>query len=192
MVLRLPSWRVVAFLLVAIAWVTWAERHFTFRFLATGPNTEAQRSKVALRQAPLIAALRRYRDDNGTYPIRLDRLVPRYLPAVPSPHAYLYRGSEPLVVDSAECAKRADQLHGLAMTKTSELEERRAQYEEACVIGWRQFSLQSPDFEAPTRGPLERWAEYQSQRGGWVTGWCEHSATKHPVSTTGEDGICRW
>jgi hypothetical protein len=191
-VLRLPSWRVIAFTVFAGGLMVWAQFSGAVRFLATDPATHAQRDGVVERQAPLIAGLQRYRDDHGYYPTRLDRLVPHYVQTLPGRKAYLYRGIDSIVVPSAECAREARELDGLVMMPTRELAARRERWAAACVTGHRQFTLQSPDFQAATKGNLERWVQYQSQTGQWVYGWCEHSLSGPTRSRFGHNGACRW
>jgi hypothetical protein len=68
----------------SLAWGAWlaAMPLFQLRYIAA--------SAVAARLDPAIAALQRYRAENGAYPDSLANVIPGYLPVAPSTRALAY------------------------------------------------------------------------------------------------------
>lgn len=59
---------------------------FTWSFLHVDPPGKGAKAELGYQTcAPIIAALARYREQNGAYPGQLAQLVPDFLPAAPGP-----------------------------------------------------------------------------------------------------------
>jgi hypothetical protein len=100
------------------------------------------------------------------------------------------------IYKTPECAARQSEFEGWIMKPTPELEREKADFISQCVVGYRQITLQSPDFHHDPQGGLrtvEQWAYYTSLSGQWIIGWCSHEGPRSRTAPqkVASNGVCR-
>jgi hypothetical protein len=171
--------------------------------LQSDPLVQSQFAETVAVNATLTAALEKYHHDHTFYPTSLIALKSDYLPSPPSEakagfKAGLLYSAAPQdhIYKTPECAARQSEFEGWLMKPTPEIEREKADFIAQCVAGYRQITLQSPDFHHDPRGELgkvEQWAYYTSQSGQWTIGWCSHegSRSRTPPQKVASNGACR-
>ena len=156
-----------------------------------GPS-QARLAEEVSKMKPTIGALGDYRARHGYYPARLEALDGRGLA-----DGYLY-GALPTdnVYKSPACERRwKSEFEGLILKSESDLARMRAAFAVECLLGYRQITLQSPNFAIPGARALstvDRWAYYSSFTGKWSIGWCSHEEVHDGrEQTASSDGVCR-
>jgi hypothetical protein len=191
------GWRLFILCVFIFLFGTWARFHFTNAKVSSAPSTEPDLIAAKQSAQPVLDALEKYRADNGLYPTILDQLAPAYVPSVREIRDYRYSaGHEDYVLRSDACTARYNQLHGWVLKEAKEYQKEVAQFKVECIEGYRNYRLQSPDFERdPQSQYIERWAYYDSKVGQWTVGWCAHEPSAragYHGQDLSSDGVCRW
>lgn len=187
--------RMIAFVILASSIALWWRYHSANARVADDLTSQVDLDANSKQAQPLLAALEKFRADNGLYPTTLNQLSPAYLPSVQSFAAFRYsaRHSDWVFLSDA-CITREKTLQGWVLREAKAYQQDVAQFKHDCLTGYRDYELQSPDFAPDVQSRyIERWAYYDSQPQHWTLGWCEHvPASKGRGSELGTNGICRW
>jgi hypothetical protein len=178
MLLRRLIVTVVVFFGVVCFWV--ARAYWTNRSVHKDPTSEAALAVAQDSSQPLLTALEHYHAEHGLYPARLDQLPPEYLASLRGFDKDLYteRPGDRVFASDA-CVSREKSLHGWIMKETSAYQRDVDQFTRECVLGFKNFQLQSVDFPPdPKDSSLERWAIYDSFASKWDVGFCKHERSR--------------
>jgi len=186
--------RIVATVLLVASIGLWGRYHFANLRALNDLTSEPDLAASEKQAQPLIDALEKYRSDNGLYPATLSQLSMGYLASPQSISSYRYsaRHSD-WVFQSDACIAREQKLRGWVLKEAKAYKSDVAQFKHDCITGYRDFQLQSPDFQPDAQSRyLERWAYYDSAPQHWALGWCEHvPSAKGRSSQLATNGVCR-
>jgi hypothetical protein len=187
--------RMIGGIALLIVFAFWMQYHSANVRVNAAPTSGPNLVGAEVTAQPLVDALEKYHADYGLYPIALAGLGGEYLPTVKPFSRFLYSAKMgEKVLKSDECKARDKKLYGWIMKDQREYQKELDQFEQDCVSGYRQFTLQSADFpQDPQARYMERWAAYDSQTKQWSLGWCSHPpSTRGRGNEIGENGVCRW
>jgi hypothetical protein len=159
--------------------------------------SQARLAAEVSKMTPLIRALGDYHARHGLYPTRLDALGAKGLDVRDLADGYIYAASPTdQVYRSPACERRwKSEFEGLILKSETDLQRMNTAFAAQCVVGYRQITLQSPNFTFQGRRTLstvDRWAYYSSFTGKWSTGWCSHEEVHDGrEQTASSDGVCR-
>jgi hypothetical protein len=177
---------------IAVPVALWARFHENAVRGFADPYSEPALTAVADQAQPVLDALEKYRAENGLYPVSLNRLRPGYLASNDDLSGFRYSARQSEWIFQSDACLAREQTQGSKLREvTAELNEV-TRFKSECVIGYREYQLQSPDFPSNAKSrAVERWAYYDSQPQYWAVGWCQQVGTKGGSRKLATNGVCR-
>ncbi|QGM44877.1 hypothetical protein [Methylocystis heyeri] len=174
-------------------------RAFSISFRLGHDSWTEERFKQTIELAkPTIEALERYRARHSFYPVTLSELIGEAMLPANAASGYKYR-AEPAeyIYTSPACEARwRSEFQGWIMKSPAEVQRLQQAFLQQCVSGYRQATLQSPDFGHESGDPLpnvDRWAYYSTFSRSRTVGWCSHETGEYisQRQDVASNGKCR-